>query len=162
MASASTTRATKGRGSTPTGVKEKFGVEPAQVIDVLALMGDTIDNVAGVPGIGEKGRARSDRDLWLARRLLARAGEVTQKKYREGLQTHADQARQSRELVRIRTDVDVAFDPEVFRYRGPSSERCYALFSQLGSARSSPSSRRPPSSIGRTTPSVASLEELER
>jgi DNA polymerase I len=114
------------------GVKEKFGVEPHQVIDVLALMGDSIDNVAGVPGIGEKGA----RDLIAAfgslDALLSRAGEVTQKKYREGLLTYAGQARQSRELVKIRTDVAVPFDPEVFRYRGPSSERCYALFSQLG------------------------------
>ena len=54
-ASASTTRARKAPGTTPTGVKEKFGVAPEQVVDVLALMGDTIDNIKGVPGIGEKG-----------------------------------------------------------------------------------------------------------
>jgi DNA polymerase-1 len=113
-------------------VKEKFGVTPAQVIDVLALMGDSIDNVAGVPGIGEKGA----RDLIAAfgslDELLTRAGEVSQKKYREGLQTYAEQARQSRELVKLRTDVDVAFDLEAFRYRGADRARCYALFSKLG------------------------------
>jgi DNA polymerase-1 len=114
------------------GVKEKFGVEPHQVIDVLALMGDSIDNVAGVPGIGEKGARDLIANFGSLDGLLARAGEVTQKKYRTGLQTYADQARQSRELVKIRTDVDVPFDAEVFRYRGPSNERCYALFSQLG------------------------------
>ena len=117
-ASASTTRATRALGSTG-GVKEKFGVAPAQVIDVLALMGDSIDNVAGVPGIGEKGARDLIAGFGSLDALLARAGEVPQKKYREGLQTHADQARQSRELVRIRTDVDVPFDAEVFRYRGP-------------------------------------------
>lgn len=113
-------------------VKEKFGVEPGQVVDVLALMGDSIDNVAGVPGIGEKGA----RDLIAAfgtlDGLLARAADVPQRKYRERLQQYADQARRSRELVRIHTDVDVPFDPETFRYRGPSKERCYALFSRLG------------------------------
>jgi DNA polymerase-1 len=114
------------------GVKEKFGVAPDQVIDVLALMGDSIDNVKGVPGIGEKGA----RDL-IARfgsldALLGRVSEVTQKKHREGLTAHADDARQSRELVRIRTDVPVTFDAEAFRYRGPTIERCYALFSKLG------------------------------
>lgn len=114
------------------GVKEKFGVEPAQVVDVLALMGDSIDNVAGVPGIGEKGARDLIDRFGTLDALLERAGEVTQKKYREALQTYADQARQSRELVRIRTDVEVEFDAGEFRYQGPSQERCYALFSQLG------------------------------
>ena len=94
------------------GVKEKFGVAPHQVIDVLALMGDSIDNVAGVPGIGEKGARDLIANFGSLDALLARAGEVTQKKYREGLQTYADQARQSRELVKIRTDVEVPFDAE--------------------------------------------------
>jgi DNA polymerase I len=113
-------------------VKAKFGVEPHQVIDVLALMGDSIDNVAGVPGIGEKGARDLIASFGSLDELLARAAEVPQKKYREGLQTYADQARQSRELVKIRTDVDVPFDPQVFCYAGPSAERCYALFSRLG------------------------------
>jgi DNA polymerase I len=114
------------------GVKEKLGVTPDQVIDVLALMGDSIDNVKGVPGIGEKGA----RELIAAHqsldRLLASAGTVAQKKYREALQQHADDARQSRELLRIRTDVPIEFDIESFRYRGASREACYELFSQLG------------------------------
>jgi DNA polymerase-1 len=99
---------------------------------VLALMGDAIDNVKGVPGIGEKGA----RDLIAAYGsldgLLDQADQVPQKKQREALKAHATDARQSRELVRIRTDVAVSFDPEAFRYRGPSRERCYALFSTLG------------------------------
>ena len=114
------------------GVAEKFGVGPGQVVDVLALMGDSIDNVKGVPGIGEKGARDLISTYGSLDALLARASEVPQKKYREGLTTHADQARQSRELVRIHTDVDVAFGPEQFRFRGASRERCYALFSALG------------------------------
>jgi DNA polymerase-1 len=114
------------------GVKEKFGVEPAQVVDVLALMGDSIDNIKGVPGIGEKGA----RDLIAAHgsleALLARAGEVSNKRYREGLLGHAEDARQSRELARIRTDVPVEFTAEDLRYRGASRERCFELFTRLG------------------------------
>ncbi len=87
------------------GVVQKFGVRPDQVVDVLALMGDSIDNVKGVPGIGEKGA----RDLIAAHAsldaLLERAAEIPQKRYREALQTHAESARKSRELLRIRTDV---------------------------------------------------------
>ena len=114
------------------GVKEKLGVTPDQVVDVLALMGDTIDNVKGVPGIGEKGA----RDLISAYRtldaLLERASEVTQKTYREALLSHADDARRSRTLLRIQTNVPVDFDISSFRYRGPSREVCYQLFSDLG------------------------------
>jgi DNA polymerase-1 len=114
------------------GVREKFGVVPSQVVDVLALMGDSIDNIKGVPGIGEKGA----RDLIAAYgsldALLTHASEVSNKRYREGLLAHAGDARQSRELARIRTDVPVEFDPAAVRYRGASRERCFELFGRLG------------------------------
>ena len=114
------------------GVREKFGVGPEQVIDVLALMGDSIDNVKGVPGIGEKGA----RDLIAAHgsldALLEHTADVAQKRYRTALEKHAEEARTSRELVTIRTDVPVPFDPETLRYGGPSPERCFTLFTSLG------------------------------
>ena len=114
------------------GVKEKFGVEPSQIVDVLALMGDSVDNVKGVPGIGEKGAralisAHGSLDI-----LLTHAADVPQKRYRTALQEHRDSAHQSRELVRIRTDVPVTFDPDAARFQGATAERCYALFTQLG------------------------------
>ena len=114
------------------GVKEKFGVYPSQVVDVLALMGDSIDNIKGVPGVGEKGA----RDLIATYRtleeLLAHASEISNKRYREGLLNHAEDARQSKELARIRTDVPVEFDPDALRYRGASREKCFELFNRLG------------------------------
>src|SRR5947209_1563595 len=114
------------------GVREKLGVAPDQVVDVLALMGDTIDNVKGVPGIGEKGARELIATYGSLDALLARASEVSQKKYREALSAHAAEARNSRELVRIQTDVPVDFDISSFRYRGPTREACYELFSELG------------------------------
>jgi DNA polymerase-1 len=114
------------------GVLEKFGVRPDQVVDVLALMGDTIDNVKGVPGIGEKGGRDLIATYGTLDALLERAAEVPQKKYREALAAHSDEARQSRELLRIHTNVPVAFDITAFRYRGPTREACYELFSELG------------------------------
>lgn len=113
-------------------VLERFGVPPSRVIDVMALTGDTIDNVKGVPGIGDKGAKELIATYGGLDELLAHAGEVKQKKYREGLLAYADQARQSRELVTIRTDVAVTCEPDQLRYRGATRERCYALFSQLG------------------------------
>jgi DNA polymerase I len=116
----------------PAGVVEKFGVRPDQVVDVLALMGDSSDNIKGVPGIGEKGARELITTHGTLDALLTSAAGVPQKRYREALLAGADSARSSRELARIRTDVPVVFDPEALRYRGPSRERCYALFSSLG------------------------------
>jgi DNA polymerase-1 len=114
------------------GVKEKLGVTPGQVVDVLALMGDTIDNVKGVPGIGEKGARDLMSTYGTLDALLERASEVPQKKYREALLAHTEEARSSRELLRIQTDVPVEFDIRSFRYHGPTREACYALFSEMG------------------------------
>src|SRR5688572_16864940 len=114
------------------GVKTKFGVAPEQVIDVLALMGDSIDNIKGVPGIGEKGA----RDLISTHgsldALLENAPSLTGKK-RELLTTHADAARESRVMLRIRTDVPLPdVDVSCFDYRGPDRQKCFELFSTLG------------------------------
>ncbi|HEY0283894.1 MAG TPA: DNA polymerase I [Vicinamibacterales bacterium] len=114
------------------GVKTKFGVAPEQVVDVLALMGDSIDNIKGVPGIGEKGA----RDLIVTHgsldALLDNAPALTGKK-RELLTTHADSARESRVLLRIRTDVPLPeVDVSCFDFRGPDRQRCFELFSSLG------------------------------
>jgi DNA polymerase I len=117
----------------PAAVKEKFGVTPAQVVDVLALMGDSIDNIKGVPGIGEKGA----RDLIASHGsldlLLEHAPSLPQKKYREALQTHADDARHSRVLLQIRTDVPLpGIEDYSFEYKGVNRQKCYELFSSLG------------------------------
>ena len=130
--SACSTRATRARGSIPTASKEKFGVRPDQVVDVLALMGDSIDNIKGVPGIGEKGARELISTHETLDALLERAAEVPQKRYREALLANADAARHSRELLRIRTDVPVEADVTSFEYRGPVAQRCYDLFSRLG------------------------------
>jgi DNA polymerase-1 len=114
------------------GVQEKFGVRPDQVVDVLALMGDTIDNVKGVPGIGEKGARELIAAYGTLDALMAGAAGVPQKRYREALTTHADSARQSRELLRIHTDVPIEVDLTSLRYAGSSRERCYELFTRLG------------------------------
>src|SRR5206468_11199132 len=77
------------------GVKEKLGVTPDQVVDVLALMGDTIDNIKGGPGIGDKGARELIAVYGSLDNLLQHAREVKNKRYREGLLGHADEAKQS-------------------------------------------------------------------
>ena len=114
------------------GVRDKFGVAPEQVVDVLSLMGDAVDNVKGVPGIGEKGARELIATRGTLDALLADVAAVAPTRYRKALEKHASDALRSRELVRIHTDVPVPFDRAALRYRGPSRERCLELFSALG------------------------------
>jgi DNA polymerase-1 len=95
-------------------------------------MGDTIDNIKGVPGIGEKGARELIAQYGTLDNLIAHASEIKNKRYREGLLAHADDARQSQALARIHTDVPVPFDPEALRYRGATRERCFQIFNALG------------------------------
>jgi DNA polymerase-1 len=112
------------------GVVDKFGVKPSLVVDVLALVGDTSDNVAGVPGIGKKGAIDLVSRFGGIDGLLERVADLKPKQ-REALTTHREDALRSRELVTIRSDVPLEVDFESLRYRGPTRERCYELFSRL-------------------------------
>ena len=88
-------------------VIEKFGVPPEKVVDVQSLAGDSTDNVPGVPGIGVKTAAELIKEYGDLDTLLSRAAEIKQPKRREKLIEFADQARMSRELVRLKQDVPV-------------------------------------------------------
>src|SRR6266849_1279479 len=113
------------------GVSEKFGVAPEQVVDVLALMGDTIDNIKGVPGIGEKGARELIVKYGSLENLIAHAKELTPKR-RETLLANVDAAYQSRELATIHTSVPVDFNPDALRFGGAARERCFQIFNELG------------------------------
>ncbi len=114
------------------GVQEKFGVPPERVVDVLALTGDPVDNVKGVPGIGEKGARDLITEFGTLDRLLDEAARVSQKRYREALLANAEDARRSRALVTIRADVPIEAGLDDLAYRGPDRARCYELFASLG------------------------------
>ncbi len=88
-------------------VVEKFGVGPDRVVDVQALAGDSTDNVPGVPGIGIKTAAQLINEYGDLDTLLSRAEEIKQPKRRESLIEHAELARISRQLVRLKNDVEV-------------------------------------------------------
>jgi DNA polymerase-1 len=101
-------------------VEEDFGVPPEKVVEVLALMGDSSDNVPGVKGIGEKGARQLIREFGSLDELLARASEVSRKSYREGLEEHREEAELSRELVTIHIDLPVELDVEALRHCSPT------------------------------------------
>jgi DNA polymerase-1 len=116
----------------PEGVEKKFGVRPERVADVLALVGDSIDNIPGVPGIGEKGAAKLVTEWGSLETLLEHAGEVKNKRQREALAQHGEGARLSKELVTIATDLDVGIDLEGLRYHGENRAAAHHLFEELG------------------------------
>src|ERR1700738_1568868 len=95
----------KDRRIGPAEVVEKFGVPPDKVIEVQALIGDSTDNVPGVPGIGVKTAAQLITEYGDLETLLARAGEIKQQKRRETLIENADKARLSKTLVTLDTNV---------------------------------------------------------
>ncbi|WP_137388836.1 DNA polymerase I [Rhodoligotrophos defluvii] len=112
-------------------VLEKFGVPPAKVIDVQALAGDSVDNVPGVPGIGVKTGAQLISEFGDLDTLLARAGEIKQPKRREKLIEFAEQARISRELVRLKHDVPLEVPVDALTVQEPDPKTLVAFLKAL-------------------------------
>ncbi|MDQ3668133.1 MAG: DNA polymerase I [Acidobacteriota bacterium] len=112
-------------------VEKKFGVPAVKVVDLLGLMGDSIDNIPGAPGIGSKGAVQIIQQLGSIENALERWQEVKHKTYRESLRDNADMIRQSRELARIRVDLDVDLNLDEIKRRPPDRAAAYELFREL-------------------------------
>jgi len=112
-------------------VEKKFGVPASKVVDLLGLMGDSIDNIPGAPGIGSKGAVQLITQFGSIDEALKRWAEVKHKTYRESLHNNADLIRQSRELARIRLDLDVDLDLDQIKARPPDRAAAYELFKEL-------------------------------
>jgi DNA polymerase-1 len=112
-------------------IKEVFGLAPSQVADVMAIWGDAIDNIPGVPGIGEKGAKSLIEEFGSLDNLLANLDKVKKKSHREALEQHREQALLSRELATIRCDLEVAVDFDKLRMSPPDRERLHSLFAKL-------------------------------
>jgi DNA polymerase-1 len=111
---------------------EVWGIRPDQVIDFQALVGDKVDNVPGVPLVGPKKAGVLLNDIGTLDDVLANAEKAPGKKLRKNLQTFADQARLSRELVTLKTDLPLTIDWESAHVKEPNRERLFELFTQLG------------------------------
>ncbi|MGH9929103.1 MAG: 5'-3' exonuclease H3TH domain-containing protein, partial [Pyrinomonadaceae bacterium] len=112
-------------------VEKKFGVPATKVVDLLGLMGDSIDNIPGAPGIGAKGAVQVITQFGSIEEALKRWEEVKHKTYRESLRDNADLIRQSRELARIRLDLEVELDLDQIKARPPDRAAAYELFKEL-------------------------------
>src|SRR5687768_10756240 len=112
-------------------VEKKFGVTADKLVDLLGLMGDSIDNIPGAPGIGSKGAVQIIQQYGSIENALANWESVKHKTYRESLRDNADLIRQSRELARIRVDLDVPLELDKIKARPPDRAAAYELFHEL-------------------------------
>jgi DNA polymerase-1 len=113
-------------------VEELMGAPPEKVPEIMALMGDSIDNIPGAKGIGEKGARELIRRFGSAEAALDRASEVENKRYREALLNGREQVMLSRQLATIAADAPVELDLAVFSRRDPDIEALRALYAELG------------------------------
>src|ERR1700752_836662 len=110
---------------------ERLGVPPTQVVDFLALVGDTSDNIPGVKGVGDKTALQLLQTYGDLDTILARASEIPGKPPREALLANAANARLSRQLVTLKRDVPVELDLEQLRVSTPDTDTLAALFTEL-------------------------------
>jgi DNA polymerase-1 len=113
-------------------VKERYGLTPQQIIDLKGLMGDTSDNIPGIPGVGEKTALKLLAQYPTVEEVLAHADEVPGKKLQEKLREHADSALLSKELATIRRDVPLeGVGLESFKFEGYDADKVREVFKSL-------------------------------
>ncbi len=115
----------------PEAVEGDFGVPPEQVRDVLALMGDSSDNVPGVPGIGQKGAVNLVKEYGSLEAMLERAAEIKTRGYGKKLAEHREAALLSKELVTIHTDLPIDFEPDALALEEPDYDALREICWQL-------------------------------
>jgi DNA polymerase I len=113
-------------------VKEILGVPPEKVVDVMSLMGDTIDNIPGAKGIGEKGATELIKKYGSVENALKHAAEVSNKRYREALQQQREQVLMSKQLATLATQVPVELNLPSLERRDPDLAALSALYRELG------------------------------
>ena len=121
----------KGKTWGPAEVAHRYGVSPGQFPDLLALMGDSIDNIPGIPGVGDKTARDLLQRFGSLEALLERGAEIGSPKLREAVRAHAEQVRLSQRLATIRTDLPLPWGVGDFRRVGPDVPALLALFREL-------------------------------
>ena len=111
---------------------ERFGVEPARVVEIMGLMGDATDNIPGVKGIGEKTAMKLIAQFGTIEELLHRVEEVSPPRIKALLIEQADNARLSRRLATIQLDSPVTFDPMTYHIKPPHQDQIIDLLRELG------------------------------
>jgi DNA polymerase-1 len=113
------------------GVEEAFGLAPEKVVDVMAIWGDAIDNIPGVPGIGEKGAKGLIQEFGSLDGVYERIGEIKKAAQRKALEENRDKAYLSRDLARIKCDLALDVDFDALHLQEPDRAKLHDLFSRL-------------------------------
>ncbi|MCM3002771.1 DNA polymerase I [Priestia koreensis] len=116
----------------PAAIDEKYGITPDQIIDMKGLMGDSSDNIPGVPGVGEKTALKLLKEHETVEKLLTAIDQVSGKKLKEKLEEFKDQALMSKELATIFREVPMEMAVTDLAYEGYDVDRLTALFKELG------------------------------
>nr|WP_240035244.1 DNA polymerase I [Neobacillus notoginsengisoli] len=117
---------------TPEHIKEKYGLEPRQIIDMKGLMGDASDNIPGVPGVGEKTAIKLLKEFETLENLLQSIDQVSGQKLKEKLVQFKEQAEMSKELATITREAPIEVDLGTISYEGFDREKVITLFKELG------------------------------
>ncbi|MFH1228565.1 MAG: DNA polymerase I [Planctomycetota bacterium] len=121
----------KDKKTTVAEVKERFGIGPAGVPDVFGLMGDSSDNIPGVPGIGEKTAVDLIKEFGSLEEILKNTDKVKKEKLRDSLTRFADQAKLSKELATIKTDVPIKVGIDELKFKPYDLDKLRELFTEL-------------------------------
>lgn len=115
----------------PDVVRQLMGVAPEQIVDLLALKGDSVDNIPGAPGIGEKGAQALIAEYGSVENLLDHAAEIKRKTYRESLEQNREQVLLSKKLATLASDAPIELDLNALQAREPDPEALRDLFQEL-------------------------------
>ncbi len=113
-------------------VRAKTGLAPGQVVDWLSLIGDAVDNIAGVPGVGPKTATDLLTQFGSIEQIYARLGEVKSERIRENLRVAEPAVRRNQKLIRLHEDLPCDFDLGPLAVRPPCSQRLRSLYQKWG------------------------------
>lgn len=117
---------------TPEHIKEKYGLTPEQIIDMKGLMGDSSDNIPGIPGVGEKTAIKLLKEYETVENLLQSIDQVSGKKLKEKIEEYQDQAIMSKKLATITREAPVTISVDETAYENSNDEKLVTLFKELG------------------------------
>ncbi len=146
----------------PAEVQEKLGVPPSQVRDFLALVGDTSDNIPGVPGVGLKTAAELMAQFGSLEAVYERLEEVKKPRIRENLKENEGEARLSQRLVTLNRTAEVNLDLEALRYGGANTAALRALYTELGFTRLLKTMKAPEATVKRAEVTIVMTEDTLR
>ena len=116
----------------PDGVRKRYGVSPEQMVDFLSLLGDSVDNIPGAPGVGEKTAAQLLQSYGTLDDVLAHAAEITKPKLRDSLAASAERLQANRQLIRLQADLPLLPGLESLKVQAPDAAALAAIYRRCG------------------------------